>query len=200
MVGFIGSFFSCLDCRANFEKESVEYKTYLLDGKTSITYLWRLHNNVNKRLSGDITEDPTHKKSYFPTYQQCKECYLSQPESTPVVANGTQLTPVEWNERKVVKFLRGFYGVNNMLFYYTREQAIFSFAPLTEDRKKSLLLNAGTIDSDRRNYFSMTDVLLLISVYVASVGCILAVCYYFQRRNIQRCRGTNNKVTRYAFA
>ena len=198
MVGFIGSFFSCLNCRENFKKETAGYEKYLLDGKTSMMYLWRLHNNVNKRLSGDITEDPTHKKTYFPTYQQCQDCYSAKSE-TPVIANGTQLTAVSWNEKEVVKFLRSFYNVNNMVFY-TKDRAIFSYASLQQDRKKSLLLNSAVIDTERKNYFSVTDVLLLIVVYVVSVGCILAVCYYFQRRNIQRCRGTNNKVTRYAFA
>ena len=199
MVGFIGSFFSCLNCRENFKKETAGYEKYLLDGKTSMMYLWRLHNNVNKRLSGDITEDPTHKKTYFPTYQQCQDCYSAKPE-TPMIANGTQLTAVSWNEKEVVKFLRSFYDVNNMVFFFTKDRAIFSYASLKQDRKKSLLLNSAVIDTERKNYFSVTDVLLLIVVYVVSVGCILAVCYYFQRRNIQRCRGTNNKVTRYAFA
>lgn len=35
-----------------------------------------MHNAVNHRLQGDITEDPTHPKVLFPSQSQCPDCRL----------------------------------------------------------------------------------------------------------------------------
>lgn len=41
---------------------------------SAIMWLWMAHNEVNKRLSGDTTEDPEYPKVQFPTQEHCPIC------------------------------------------------------------------------------------------------------------------------------
>ena len=43
--------------------------------RDSLMWLWRAHNKVNKRIAGDITEDPLHPKRQFPDKELCPECF-----------------------------------------------------------------------------------------------------------------------------
>lgn len=60
----------------------------------TVMYLWRAHNHVNKRLSGDVTEDPTMPKRQFPPSFLCDNCQDD---------NGA------WDSRTVLRFLLQYY-------------------------------------------------------------------------------------------
>ncbi|KAG5897427.1 hypothetical protein JTB14_032117 [Gonioctena quinquepunctata] len=70
--GYVKNFFSCEDCSNHFvemaERRGLNNVTSF-DG--SIIWLWKAHNEVNKRLSGDETEDPEYPKVRFPTKANC---------------------------------------------------------------------------------------------------------------------------------
>ena len=57
-------------------------------------WLWRAHNIVNKRLAGDMTEDPKHPKVQFPTRTQCPACFSGKKYFEPII----------------ISFLHSFYG------------------------------------------------------------------------------------------
>lgn len=40
----------------------------------AILWLWRAHNIVSDRISGDVTEDPVFPKIKFPSYTSCPQC------------------------------------------------------------------------------------------------------------------------------
>lgn len=77
MKGFIFNFFGCAECVENFAKESLGMEDVLAKAKeeTSVLWLWRTHNSVNKRLAGDATEDPQNPKVIFPPHHACNDCY-----------------------------------------------------------------------------------------------------------------------------
>lgn len=43
--------------------------------KDAVLLLWLVHNKANKRLSGDISEDPVYPKETFPQREFCSSCY-----------------------------------------------------------------------------------------------------------------------------
>lgn len=43
-------------------------------------WFWRAHNIVNKRLSGDKSEDPKFLKQQFPPASICIDCHKSNNE------------------------------------------------------------------------------------------------------------------------
>lgn len=40
----------------------------------AILWLWKAHNIVSDRISGDVTEDPIFPKIKFPSYTACPQC------------------------------------------------------------------------------------------------------------------------------
>lgn len=57
-------------------------------------WLWRAHNAVNKRLSGDDSEDPNFLKQQFPPASICLNCRRGD----------------EFDEEATLKFLVNYYS------------------------------------------------------------------------------------------
>ncbi|KHJ75135.1 Erv1 / Alr family protein [Oesophagostomum dentatum] len=64
---FIVRFLSCEWCAKNFRKEVVTMKmNEVATREEMVMWLWRVHNFVNKRLSGYHSDDPKFPKRQFP--------------------------------------------------------------------------------------------------------------------------------------
>lgn len=59
-------------------------------------YLWEAHNKVNKRLSGDPSDDPWFPKSQFPLKFLCDNCFIDD------IGN-------VWNETNILQFMLKYY-------------------------------------------------------------------------------------------
>ncbi|CAF3941815.1 unnamed protein product, partial [Rotaria magnacalcarata] len=68
-----------------------------------IIYLWEIHNRVNKRLHGDVTEDLQHPKIQFPPKSLCSNCHLTN-------KNGDS----NFDESTTLKFLLRYYSKENI--------------------------------------------------------------------------------------
>lgn len=77
MRRYIMTFFGCTDCAHNFAKESDGLDDSLTGLTSSVIWLWKIHNSVNKRLAGDDSEDPEHPKIQFPSVSICPKCYFA---------------------------------------------------------------------------------------------------------------------------
>ncbi|XP_023341746.1 sulfhydryl oxidase 1 [Eurytemora carolleeae] len=78
MQGFIQQFFGCQDCARHFDqtiRKGVGIDENVKTRKDAVLYLWNIHNRVNTRLAGDISEDPVYPKLVFPVKQFCTSCY-----------------------------------------------------------------------------------------------------------------------------
>ena len=62
MRDYIDKFFSCSDCAHHFVGMAMNLENELKFPNSSVLWLWQAHNRVNKRLKGDLTEDPEHPK------------------------------------------------------------------------------------------------------------------------------------------
>lgn len=93
--GYIKHFFTCRQCSDNFMKETANITQLDPNNKrAAMIYLWEgkphphtlatatspsirlVHNHVNKRLHGDITEDPKFPKVQFPSKYLCPTCII----------------------------------------------------------------------------------------------------------------------------
>ncbi|RXG59631.1 Sulfhydryl oxidase 2 [Armadillidium vulgare] len=99
--GYVKNFFSCEYCSKHFQE------MYKLDAETSVKspgdeviWLWRAHNKVNKRLHGDLSEDPKHPKEQFPSKVTCPKCWFKGLD--------------KFNNDEVLKFLMRLYGKNSI--------------------------------------------------------------------------------------
>ncbi|OQV25321.1 Sulfhydryl oxidase 2 [Hypsibius exemplaris] len=103
VIGYVEHFFSCGECSRNFMKgvASLRRNQVVVSNADAVLFLWRAHNNANRFLAGDLSEDPAHPKQQFPTLVQCLDCRNSaDPQAQTIV----------WNEGNVLRFLREFYG------------------------------------------------------------------------------------------
>ncbi|CAG0920394.1 unnamed protein product [Notodromas monacha] len=101
LVAFIRNFFSCKYCSRHFQEMATESLHQVTDSRGAVMWLWSAHNKVNKRLAGDVSEDPRYPKVQFPPEDLCWGC-MNQ-------AKGT------WDEDKVFNFLRKYYGAENIV-------------------------------------------------------------------------------------
>lgn len=101
MKGFIINFFGCTDCASNFRKEISNLETAEFPhNNDAILFLWKVHNSVNRRLRGDVTEDVVHPKLQFPTRQNCRSCYT---------------TDNQFITDKVLEFLKQIYSAESIV-------------------------------------------------------------------------------------
>jgi len=102
LYGFAKYFFGCTDCSQHFQKMARRRKIRSVKKHDEeILWLWEAHNEVNKRLSGDPTEDPMFLKVEFPLKKHCSACYKSN----------------RWNSAQVLKYLKRIYNLKSVSFY-----------------------------------------------------------------------------------
>ena len=76
MRGYISLIFGCHECSTNFQKMAVTIEEDVHSTDESILWLWGAHNRANKRLAGDLSEDPNHPKIQFPPPKLCRNCWI----------------------------------------------------------------------------------------------------------------------------
>ncbi|CAH1987738.1 unnamed protein product [Acanthoscelides obtectus] len=99
MYGYIKHFFGCSECSKHFQQMAKRRNLWGVSSwDESVLWLWMAHNEVNKRLAGDETEDPEFPKVQFPTKERCPRCHNSDDS---------------WNLPEVQQYLRHMYaGIN----------------------------------------------------------------------------------------
>lgn len=101
MHGYIKNFFGCADCSKHFQQMALKNDMKsVTDLNSSIIWLWVSHNEVNRRLAGDETEDPEHPKIQFPSLENCPKCKNDD----------------KWNLQEVLHYLRHMYGSINVRY------------------------------------------------------------------------------------
>ncbi|XP_063988620.1 sulfhydryl oxidase 1-like [Diachasmimorpha longicaudata] len=101
MYGFIKNFFSCSNCVEHFVEMANRRNVFNVSTvDDSILWLWEAHNEVNQRLSGDVTEDTAFPKIQYPSQEDCDICRYS---------DGS------WNLQEVLKYLKSKYRYSNIV-------------------------------------------------------------------------------------
>nr|XP_039269923.1 sulfhydryl oxidase 1-like [Styela clava] len=126
MEAYITNFFSCVECRKNFIKEIIDspYEDGLTSNKDVVLWLWELHNKVNKRLHGAISEDPNIQKVQFPPVKFCYDC---------------QNSDGDWNRDKVFEYLVQRYSASQVSSEFLNTKLI---------AEKPIIQNKGRSPSD----------------------------------------------------
>lgn len=96
MYGYIKYFFGCTECSKHFQEMAKRNHIWNVTSKDqAVLWLWSSHNEVNKRLHGDLTEDENHPKIQFPAEDHCRVC--RKPNN-------------DWDKTEVLEFLRRHYS------------------------------------------------------------------------------------------
>ncbi|XP_044570043.1 sulfhydryl oxidase 1-like [Drosophila ananassae] len=103
LLGFVKHFFGCAECARHFEE--MAKRRHMESVKThsdEILWLWAAHNEVNKRLADDLSEDPRFPKIQFPSSKDCPSCRNQKND---------------FIESEVLKFLKGIYDISHVSSY-----------------------------------------------------------------------------------
>ncbi|KAL2092337.1 hypothetical protein ACEWY4_012135 [Coilia grayii] len=111
MRRYITTFFGCQECGHHFEEMAKESMGAVKTTDEAVLWLWRKHNQVNRRLAGAMSEDPLFPKTQWPTPDLCPTCHE---ERSGIHA---------WDEPTVLDFLKRHYGATNISPKYTLEPA-----------------------------------------------------------------------------
>lgn len=102
MYKYVKNFFGCADCSRHFQEMArAKDMQGVSSSESAILWLWMAHNDVNKRLAGDQTEDPEFPKIQFPSNDRCPHCKLSDSS---------------WNYPEVLKYLKNMYNSINVRY------------------------------------------------------------------------------------
>ncbi|CAH1179070.1 unnamed protein product [Phaedon cochleariae] len=159
MHGYIKNFFGCADCSRHFQEMAKRQGIFeVTSWDDSILWLWMAHNEVNKRLSGDETEDPEFPKQQFPTQEKCPRCHNKDDS---------------WNIPEVLHYLKHVYSSINIRYIGS------------DTRILHLGLDGSTVRSEP-SFFKSIDAAMCFILYVASFLLIIALIHMFLRRGYRK--------------
>lgn len=142
--GFVKHFFGCSHCSQHFQEMAQLNNIWNVKSNAeAVLWLWSAHNQVNKRLAGDDTEDPAFPKIQFPSAKLCTSCHQ---------VGASNDSSIQWNQDEVLNYLRRMnspanisqYGVNsdNIRSDFPRAQGHTSTAFSEMDIRMGMLLYA----------------------------------------------------------
>lgn len=103
---FIVHYFSCAECAHNFDELTKQNRLAdVTAAADTVLWLWRAHNDVNRRLSGAASEDPAFPKIQFPPARLCADCRHSDNNNAVVVAGADD----NWDTEMVLRYLIPYY-------------------------------------------------------------------------------------------
>jgi len=185
MRDYVKNFFGCTYCAKHFQEMAKELESTLTYPNSSLLWLWRSHNKVNKRLKGDASEDPLHPKQQYPTREDCPECYDSAGEFV---------------EKNALEFLLRHYSMENIIKDDSEDEAKSGNSDnavehkshnngVTSGKSSSGTDNRNTSLKAKWNYSLLNnmDYSLILFLYFSSAAIILLICVYL--KIIRRKRG-----------
>lgn len=168
MHGYVKNFFGCAECSQHFLEMANRSKIFDVNSEDeSILWLWRAHNEVNQRLSGDPTEDPEHRKIQYPGKKDCPSC-----------RDGNN----NWIENEVLSYLKIKYRHDKISFYGS------NFHLDNEDESDNKILSRKLVASSAVSHrrlgwdFNIFDISICVVLYVISASILILVCIKFASR------------------
>ncbi|XP_054720800.1 sulfhydryl oxidase 1-like [Uloborus diversus] len=121
---YVKYFFTCEDCSKHFQEMAANSEKVVKNPRDAVLWLWEAHNRVNKRLAGDLTEDPSHPKVQFPTPEMCPKCRIEDSEF---------MEKIQWDEGSVLRFLQHFYNREKILSSVKNQDSSMAFKDSNSD-------------------------------------------------------------------
>lgn len=160
MHGYVKNFFGCHDCSQHFQEMAVRREMRNVSSlDSSVMWLWMAHNEVNKRLAGDQTEDPEYPKVQFPAKERCPMCRN---------ADNT------WNLLEVLRYVKHVYsGIN--VRYIGADTTVLHGG-----------LEGKPVSSGSSSVFKALDMSMCFILYVCSFLLLAVLIRMFLKRGYRK--------------
>ncbi|XP_059482354.1 sulfhydryl oxidase 2-like [Neocloeon triangulifer] len=167
ILRYVRHFFGCAGCSKHFQEMARNRNLEGVRGlDEAVMWLWEAHNVVNKRLKGDVTEDPHHPKIQFPNVLSCSSC---------------KVEGEEWDREQVLRYVKERYAKNNIC--NQDADSAHMCAPVAENVVALRQLDQRTNFFDDENAqqgsseFNYADIFLCVVLYLVS-AVVLVLGYY----------------------
>uniref|UniRef100_A0A182XYW9 Sulfhydryl oxidase n=1 Tax=Anopheles stephensi TaxID=30069 RepID=A0A182XYW9_ANOST len=174
MHGYIKNFFGCSECSQHFQQMADKNRIWQVATKDdAVLWLWSSHNEVNKRLSGDATEDPEHPKVQFPTANDCAQCRRKILTNHHNHQQYTMEDGNEWNLSEVLRYLKHMYAYDRRHLFGLHDS---SLAPQGSEGRSEW--GGGVASGAQTSYHSYGNVLSDIDIRFSAllyVTCIVMI-------------------------
>lgn len=182
--GYVKYFFGCADCSEHFQQMAERNGIWKVTTKdAAVLWLWSAHNEVNRRLAGDTSEDPVFPKIQYPSQYACPQCYQEMgpaQSATPLDINNN--TP-HWETGEVLYFLRRVYSLINLSRYGVDDESIL---PELLSSVHSLKLQPSASSGAHSSIFSEIDVRMGILLYAFCMLIIVVAVKLFMQRGYRK--------------
>lgn len=177
--GFVKHYFGCTHCSQHFQEMAERNNIWKVTTKDeAVLWLWTAHNEVNRRLAGDNTEDPAFPKIQYPTADACPQCYQ---QMIPVQGITPADTPMPlWNSGEVLYYLRRVYSLFNLSRYGVDDEKVL---PEMMTSAYSSKLQSSTSSGGA---FSEMDVRMGILLYAFCMLIIVVAVKLFLHRGYRK--------------
>lgn len=166
VYGYVKYFFGCRECSDHFQEMAKKNKIWNVTSKdNAVLWLWSAHNEVNVRLAGDITEDPEHPKTIFPSIDMCQDCRKESSTNTVI----------DWDKTEVLWYLKRIHSMENVSRLGVDDESVLP-SSIEQFRAKRLL----------GNVFSDVDMRMGILLYVFCIGMMIVAVKLFLRRGYRK--------------
>lgn len=180
--GFVKHFFGCTHCSEHFQQMAERNHIWQIRTKDeAVLWLWTAHNEVNRRLAGDHTEDPSFPKIQYPSPEMCSQCYqqvLPFESSTTPSSNAA----IQWNLSEVLYYLRRVYSPFNLSRYGVDDASVL---PLMMNAYSSKLQSSSSVNG-YGNAFSEMDIRMGILLYAFCMLIIVVAVKLFLQRGYRK--------------
>lgn len=181
--GYVKNFFGCSECSDHFQQMAERNGIWKVTTKDeAVLWLWSAHNEVNRRLAGDDTEDPMFPKIQYPSQYTCSQCLqeVVPPQSVTPLGNSNN-TP-HWDTGEVLYYLRRVYSLINLSRYGVDDESIL---PEMLSSVHSSKLQTST-SSGHSSIFSEIDVRMGILLYAFCMLIIVVAVKLFLQRGYRK--------------
>jgi len=167
MKDYIQYFFGCSHCSNHFVDMAEDEQNPIDAIETSdqsIMWLWQAHNKVNRRVAGDLTEDPMAPKIQFPGAELCPACHVDR----------------KWNEEAVLRYMKKFYSLPSMNLEGVSAGDQTEFIDWMNELphlSNGIKSGGASIHTIQWNSLSLTkiDISLCASIYLISSAILLCI-------------------------
>lgn len=168
MHGYIKNYFGCTECAEHFQEMAARNHIWSVASKDdAVLWLWSAHNDVNKRLSGDQTEDPEFPKLQFPS--NCDECRKAQSN----VHGHKIIGEIQWDRGEVYRYLK-------------EKNSPGSLDLLGVEHESSIPKFMAQMSANRGNLFTDMDIRMGMFLYVFCILMMVIAIKLFLKRGYRK--------------
>lgn len=185
--GFVKHFFGCTHCSQHFQEMAEKNGIWKVMTKDeAVLWLWSAHNEVNRRLAGDQTEDPAFPKIQYPSQEICPQCY-KQIVSTQSGGGTNSHNAPHWDNGEVLYYLRNMFSLLNLSRYGVDDESILPETLASVHSSKLQMVSSGSSGSGGGGgIFSEFDVRMGISLYAFCMLIIVVAVKLFLQRGYRK--------------